>query len=239
MFNTGTNILHKILSKNCYMPGQHKRTGTGMKIRWIVPWGKHTPASWRGKHVSASPWAKGIPPYDVLPIVMIKDPYTWMSSMCRHHYTAIWLREEGHCPNLVSMWAEGVRFPVKVQYNSTHATFHESLVGLWNDWNEAYVNVDYPRLMVRFEDLLFYPEEVTKLICECAGGMMTKVFEVELDNAKAGMKGHTGTSDFYDAVMRYSNESLRVDGYTKNDLEFARQTINTDLMKAFRYTFPD
>ena len=32
---------------------------------------------------------------------------------------------------------------------------------LWSKWNRAYVDMETPRLIVRYEDLLFNPEEVS------------------------------------------------------------------------------
>ena len=54
-----------------------------------VPWGKHNPqTSFRFHHVCEENRDHGVklPQERVLPVVMIKDPYTWMSSICRHKY---------------------------------------------------------------------------------------------------------------------------------------------------------
>ena len=40
------------------------------------------------------------------------------------------------------------------------------LVHLWNDWYTEYLEASYPRLLVRFEDLIFYPQQTTNLICD-------------------------------------------------------------------------
>ena len=49
---------------------------------------------------------------------------------------------------------------------------YTSIVDMWREWNQAYVDVDFPRLMVRYEDLLFNSQETTREVCECAGGTM-------------------------------------------------------------------
>ena len=61
-----------------------------------VPWGKHNNVTWRAH----SPFKSKFDSYDglkstydkfkVLPIVMIKDPVNWMSSMCRNSYGVQW-----------------------------------------------------------------------------------------------------------------------------------------------------
>ena len=46
-----------------------------------VPWGKHNPVDWRGLH--AAQGLEGVDVDGVLPVVVVKDPFTWMRSMCR------------------------------------------------------------------------------------------------------------------------------------------------------------
>ena len=46
-----------------------------------VPWGKHNPVDWRGQH--AAQGLEGVDVDGVLPVVVVKDPFTWMRSMCR------------------------------------------------------------------------------------------------------------------------------------------------------------
>lgn len=38
----------------------------------------------------------------ILPIVLVREPWTWLQSMCRNSYAARWYHVEGeHCPNFV------------------------------------------------------------------------------------------------------------------------------------------
>jgi hypothetical protein len=50
--------------------------------------------------------------------------------------------------------------------------YHDSMVHHWNDWYMAYVNATFPRVMIRFEDLIFHPVNVTRTICHCFGGVL-------------------------------------------------------------------
>ena len=68
MFNTGTNFLEQMLHLNCQIPDSTISTN-GMRRN--VPWGKHTPASWR-LHFDAQVDG-GVSHTDTLPIVMVKD----------------------------------------------------------------------------------------------------------------------------------------------------------------------
>lgn len=84
MFNSGTNLLFQILQKNCVV---HRRKGKkGIGVEWQVNWGKHQSPRFRfenriHEHISNA---------DMLPIVIVRDPYTWFQSMCKNRYSAHW-----------------------------------------------------------------------------------------------------------------------------------------------------
>lgn len=103
MFNTGTNLMTELLKKNCHIPDRMKNKNCRNKkcpgMREQVPWGKHTPVSWRNHHTAKQ--GGEIIHNHILPIVVVKDPYTWMTSMCRHTYAARWFHGPEHCPNLI------------------------------------------------------------------------------------------------------------------------------------------
>ena len=42
---------------------------------------QHNPVDWRGQH--AAQGLEGVDVDGVLPVVVVKDPFTWMRSMCR------------------------------------------------------------------------------------------------------------------------------------------------------------
>jgi hypothetical protein len=77
MFNTGTNPFAMYLAANCVLPGNTHDNHGGM--RWQVPWGKHTPASRRMTHTVKND--KRVNKTNVLPVAVIRDPYSWMHSM--------------------------------------------------------------------------------------------------------------------------------------------------------------
>ena len=242
LFNTGTNFLEQMLYLNCQIPDSTIPTN-GMRRN--VPWGKHTPASWR-LHFEAQVDG-GVSHTDTLPIVMVKDPMTWMQSMCRHPYAAQWKHTQKHCPNLVPNGSDeeaGIRgrgpenaIEVSIRYNGNKdgTTHHDSLADLWNDWYGAYYEADYPRLIVRYEDLLFYPEFVVTKICQCAGGKIKfENFQFEANPAKGGA-AHDGSSGLAEATVKYGKAENRFVGFDAKDKSFAANHLRRDLMQAFRY----
>ena len=217
LFNTGTNLLSVLLEYNCQNPhrvakfhGNTKQHGN----EWQPPWGKHTPARYRGTYFISSS-----PKYtidEVLPIVLVRNPYGWMKSMCRNPYTASWEGRSNSktCPKLKkdsnNEWND-----VNVKFGAGQ-THHKSLAHLFNDWygeyfysnysdtvSERNTSAPFPRLLIRFEDIIFFPYEVTEAICKCAGGeighraddkdVLNGTFHYVVRSAKAGF-GHGSPS---------------------------------------------
>jgi hypothetical protein len=272
-FNTGTNLLSVLLQANCGFPTGLNRTESKVTykkgrhryfkdqgIQWQVPWGKHVqPSESSGLRHKANLITRYIDPRAVLPVVVIKDPYTWLASMCRHPYTARWEGRKEHCPNLVPD-AEDLRrgihgnapdggVPVEVVHTTWPPrpgakkirTEHSSLVGLWNDfYSDYYEKVDFPRLIVRYEDLMLQPQEVLTRICECGGGQIKnpKKFTIVKESAKGNLSLHNGSSGLVGALIRYGSPTKRVAKMTDGDLTYARKKIRSDLMEAFGYAHP-
>lgn len=236
----GTNLLETLLEKNCHIP--FRKIGAGM--RYQVPWGKHSPVSWRYKH--SAPSMTSLNQTSFLPAVVIKDPYTWMDSMCRHSYEANWKHVEGHCPNLVPISSHereilkhNSTFHVNIRYRATNITHHNSLADLWNTWYGNWIDADFPRLIVRFEDLLFHTESVVGKICECGGGKIRDAskFKYSVDSAKKGA-AHKGANGLVKSLITYSDKNKRLKSFTEQDLSYAVRTINSDVMNMFGYVTP-
>ena len=96
-FNSGTNYLYEILYRNCNprRVGIKKRS-TG--VQWQVNWGKHRPVHERFENRVHDEIDNAM----VFPVVVTRDPYTWMQSMCKIGYAAQWYHVvPDHCPNLI------------------------------------------------------------------------------------------------------------------------------------------
>ena len=250
MFNTGTNLLTQLLVTNCYIKDKVKAYGWDYHgIRIQVPWGKHSPSYFRLQH-KARKGANGVDHEVVLPAVMIKDPYTWMGSLCRHHYAALWKHTNKHCPNLVannddSFVNNGQIIPAIVKYTPTNVTTHTSIAAIWNDWNNNYVHYTntreddtFPRLMIRFEDILFRTKETVTQVCNCAGGALynEQKFKYITDSAKGSQIAHQGAQGLLQAILFYGNITNRKHGFTKEDLDYAAIALDKELMDIFSYS---
>ena len=182
----------------------------------------------------------------ILPAVTVRDPYYWMQSMCKHHYTASW-RGSDRCPNLTPnemdkanypILRDKDHFPLSVKY-ADFRRHHESLTGLWNDWYNEYRGVEFQRLFVRYEDLLFHPREIAESVCHCAGGTMNRgKFQYVVDSAKKGLGAHGKVRTGYiDAIIKYGSERNRYNGYHPEDLAYARTHLDESFMKELGYKF--
>ncbi|KAL9184102.1 hypothetical protein ACHAXT_002188 [Thalassiosira profunda] len=250
MFNTGTNLLFELLKKNCAIPEarysttHHEPRKNGM--RWQVPWGKHNPPTTHRNKNIAKAWGrnptdgKKIIQENFFPVVLIKDPYSWMGSQCRHKYTTFWGHDDKHCPNLIRWRIPDKDVPSEVRVKfALNMKLYESLLDMWNKWYEEWEDQTFPHLTTRFEDLLFHGEEVTRTACECVGGVFTDDFEYVEDSAKPASFGiHKGANGLVKAMLQYGDPSKRLNGFTERDRIYASKTVDTELMNKFGYSAP-
>ena len=164
LFNSGTNFLHQLLQQNCYFP--HRPTNFYHGRAFQPPWGKHTPREARETHRIDHPIYQDMILDAVLPIVLIRHPYDWLKSTCEQPYAVHWRdRDENNtrffkCPAIVR--PNNQTQPVLVTYGSGNILY-ESVAHLWNRWNRAYFDsIAFPRIMIRMEDLIFYPQKLLK-----------------------------------------------------------------------------
>ena len=142
--------------------------------------------------------------------------------------------------NTANFTLDSPTIPVYVKYKR-ETTNHASLAHMWNDWYHDYLNASFPRVMVRYEDLLFYAQEVTTAVCTCFGGKRksTKRFHHIAHSAKIGTI-HLNKTSLVDNMIRFVQQTQadRSKGMTQQDLQFARDSLAVDLMTIFAYTHP-
>mmetsp|Transcript_80368 Transcript_80368/g.162794 ORF Transcript_80368/g.162794 Transcript_80368/m.162794 type:complete len:235 (+) Transcript_80368:1-705(+) len=226
----------------------------------------------------------------VLPVVLVRDPFYWMQSMCKEGYGVRWNHDsKHHCPNLVPNGFDKKRFPklgtnetnrsqatvpVWMGSNPTDGPSWPSLIHYWNAWYESYyynyedsesspvekggsspTSSSWPRLIIRFEDTLFYPKQVMAEVCHCGGGKLLseppssslsfsttrssyrQKHDYGLEEAKAHHK-HEKKNNFVTAMIEYGTDATRLRNMTGDDVRFAVESLNTELMKAFGYSYP-
>lgn len=70
-----------------------------------MQWGKHMPPDWlRLNNTIPKNHKEGNLRFKVLPIVIIRDPFYWMKSMCKEWYDAKWEKPpDRRCPAFIKM----------------------------------------------------------------------------------------------------------------------------------------
>jgi len=266
-FNTGTNLIADLMKFNCEIVERMEVYGKQSKgVRWQVPWGKHYMARYRSSNHSTHS-DRDVPKNNTLPLVTIRDPYSWMQSMCRHAYAANWSHNSAHCPNLIATEDDihnlpGLRkmyghnrgdedteklVPIRISYSKTTIHNHSSFGHWYSEWYNDYLKADYPRLMLRFEDLLFYGKDVTRAICRCGGGIprndngRSGDFMHVSESAKKGKAAHGSMkmrTNLVGALIKYGSSDHRTDSMTEDDLIAARRHFDPELMDTFGYRHP-
>ena len=207
---------------------------------WQVPWGKHRMAEVKWNHTAVNMAQHD--KHNVFPVVIIRDPYSWLQSMCSHPYATFWRHGKHHCPNLVA--SEGDRkeykqvpkesFEVKIKFDKNMHYKSKSLVHLWSEWYRQYLEVDYPVLLVRFEDLVFQPVTVLREIADCVDGVLNDKIVYQVKSSKA----HGSGTDYTKAIIKTADTKARPNNMTAADLAFAQQHLDPELMELFHYHFP-
>lgn len=317
VYNTGTNLIYQLMKEHCVIQervdaydklhqseerskteknNNDEPSGVRIGIFDDAPWGKHSPVSWRDDEsyrpdeFKINQVFRNIQSKNVFPIVMIKDPYSWMGSMCRHNYGSQWLRSPHSCLNLNEEYDRydvvhdltdpnrkirgkrnpllssslssrgGIKFNAPqekkkkqrvgliVEYSAAaddgrwrREVQYENLVDLWNIFYNDYVNATFPRLIVRYEDLLLHADQVIPQVCDCVGGTLVNTEKNGIALSKDSVKDKRlfgETSNLVESLTRYGSSKLRIADFSKGDLVYTNDAISKELMEMFGYTFP-
>lgn len=179
---------------------------------------------------------------DVLPIVIMRDPFHWMQSMCRSPYAAKWKKTKDHCPNLVptkedirkfkpAMKESNNTFPVTVVFSKDQIMSWKSLAHLYSAWYRQYLDAGYPHIIVRFEDMLWQADFVLKQIAACLGSTLADPISYQTKSSKS----HGSGTDFLKAIFKSGNRTLRERHMTAEDKKYASIHFDNELMQLMNY----
>ena len=253
MFNTGTTTLDLYLRENLPLPTHGDQRGG---FNQGVPWGKHRLWSLRRDFMPKG--AEISNDIVVVPIVIIRDPFTWMQSMCTSPYKAQWAHDTSiHCPNLVATFADvsadtvrnvtAVGQAIPAVLTAQKQRQFATLLDLWIEWYQEYLESPEPRIMVRFEDVLIRPDAVVREIQQCLQlpfkqqGNENDLFVYVVGAMKWDQKYVKTQSSMVSALIKYGNGWDRVRNMTTADLDYAKQKLSTGagrtLSQLFHYHY--
>jgi hypothetical protein len=158
-----------------------------------------------------------------------------------------WESEESKqtCPRLVAHPGElkvnntgNNTFELNVAWGDArkkYTDYYDSLADMWTTWNQQFIQADYPRLFIRFEDNLFHAEKVMEKIAECIGQTpKTQPYQYTLERAK----NHGRSSNFLAALGKYGKATGRENGLLAGDLKYAETALDPELLRIFHYSIP-
>ena len=115
-----------------------------------------------------------------------------------------------------------------------------SLLHVWNKWLQEYVyydkNDDFPRLIIRLEDLIFHKRKVLEEIGRCVGSPIES--NQTLNTLKTTAKQHGTKSSLLQVIINYGNpigSNDPTNNMTYQDVEYYMEHIDKNLMKILHY----
>ena len=231
-----------------------------------APWGKHNPHTYWSQYHAGPNTFKQYPEENILPIVIIRDPIMWMKSMCETKDPKQWsAHQKKTCPIFTSPTTTTLdisdemglpksflktRKPtntrneaqITVQYsNSSPTETYGNLIDLWNKWNLSWlVDATRPRIILRYEDLLFHPKPVIQLVCNCVAGVLEDNFSNHLEQTKLPRsflsKKKPKEMDLMSEIIESGNKIERENFLSPEELEYARKNLDETLMSLFHYS---
>jgi hypothetical protein len=176
-------------------------------------------------------------------------------SCCLHYplfvgqnYAAQFDHSKESCPNIIpypsdikahKRYAKMKYIPIFVKYDGGLVQRFDSLPQFWNSWYREYINVTFPTVIVRMEDLVFHAETVIPKLCECAGATFrgTLHHTAEVVNSNHGIDLTDRYSGLLRSIIHYGNIARRREGYPTNQLEAAHTLLDPELMAQFGYPY--
>jgi hypothetical protein len=158
------------------------------------------------------------------------------SSMCESPYTLQWNVSSNHCPTLVDATNSSV--PVKIRWSKGYIRSWPSLAHLWSMWYREYYESSMPRLIIRYEDLLFHTEKVIDSIRDCVGATWkSDTFQWQAAPAKTHpyFARFKAPSSLVSAVIKYGSAKGREGTMNIDDQTYARTFIDKAMVRNFHY----
>ena len=171
-------------------------------------------------------------------VLNLQTPFIFPSSIyqCKTRYDAKWEKPlDNRCPNLIQFPQNKTTYKVSAKTHQTHykkTDNYTSLADMWSTWNTQYLEADYPRLIIRFEDTIYRLEDVVEKVRECVGLNKTgEPFRYQISSAKP----HGAPTDYVKGLRKFVSTTGRHRGMNEYDRQYAREVLNPELLRIFNY----
>lgn len=88
--------------------------------------------------------------------------------------------------------------------------------------------------MVRFEDMLLQAPAILKKIAECVESELSEPFRYQVKSSK----GHGSGAGLVKAVLKSGDLEARLRSMSDEDIAFAVEHLDDELMRLFHYSLP-
>jgi len=159
-------------------------------------------------------------------IIIVKDPLTWMKSMCNKSHELKTLRSAVN-----KTCREKVFLPWKYRGKK-----YSNLAEVWQEYFKLaiyeYLHGSHKLMFIRYEDLLKDPQKTMERVCKHLGRKLLKM-NVKVRENRSGFS----TLGFEDQLEKYANPGYRYADWTRQDLAKLKQIIEPRLLEYFGYQF--
>jgi len=229
-FNTGTNLLYKIMSKwyDINKVNINVRKGEGHTFGIT----KHATPK---RFLNHGPIKQALKKKNIKFVVIIKDPYFWIKSCFKSPYHEMKNSKTMAQNNLNAF----LQMPCHVPDISKET--YKSVLDVWNVFYRDAWNLlpHEDTVYVRYEDLLFRPY---KTMIDISEKLKLKEFELP-DNSRQKLakimtpraKGHGKSRDNRSSKLFYVNLRNKVSDYSKQSLKFFQDNLDKTVMVNYHY----
>ena len=156
----------------------------------------------------------------VLKIFIVKDPYFWLQSMYKSPYEVMSIQR----PRNINDYA---RRPVKLTAERGGMVYRNP-IQYWRIWYEKGIDLLHqyrmPLIVIRYEDLLFYPEQVMN---ELSTYLTKKGDWTSPRIIESAAKSHGASRNRTDALAYYHDERNRVKGLDMRAIELIERELTS------------
>ena len=97
-----------------------------------------------------------------------------------------------------------------------------------------YFTADYPRIMIRYEDMLFHAKEVMQIVADCAGLSMNTTSETfRYQSTEARIWG--GRGNYLDSLIKNGKPEHYYRTVEGENRKYVKRALHPALMETFHY----
>jgi hypothetical protein len=103
---------------------------------------------------------------------------------------------------------------------------------MWSEYYRQYVSADYPRIMIRYEDMILYGKELVEVISQCSGSpLLADVVAIFAQEARSHHRG----GSLIRAARKLAGWNPLLASVRGADRDYMRAVLDPALLRLFGY----